>query len=185
MSGGTRVGSGAPREERGAPPPPVGQGGRVVLFACGNALRGDDSVAGRALAGLPDEVLRRAEVRSTAALEPEQLVDLDAGLAVLVIDAVAGVPAGQLVRLDLEAVADRAADVRACSTHQLPLDRVLGLASLLRDAPVRGLFLGLGVGDVGAGTRLSGPVAAAMPGLREAIAVAVEELAGPSQPASR
>lgn len=157
----------------------------MVLFACGNALRGDDSVAGRAVAGLPDEVLRRTEVRSTAALEPEQLIELDAGLAVLVVDAVAGVAPGQLVRLDLEAVAERAADVRACSTHQLPLDRVLGLASLLRDGPVRGLFLGLGVGDVGAGTQMSGPVAAAVPDLREAIAAAVEELAGPGQPASR
>jgi hydrogenase maturation protease len=148
-----------------------------VVFACGDALRGDDSVAGLAVASLPPRTRSATDVRSVGALEPEALMALAPWQPVVVVDAVVGVEPGTLVDLDLAELAARSAAITAWSSHQLPIDRVIGLACLLRGQPVRGRFVGLGIGSVGAGLGPSERVAAAIPSLRQAITRAVEQLA--------
>jgi hydrogenase maturation protease len=169
---------------------------RVVVLACGQALRGDDAVAARAVEALPSDARRRADVRPVGALGPDDLVALEPDAPVVVVDAVAGVEPGRVVSLALDELGLRSVASLVCSTHQLPIDRVIGLANLLRDVPVRGRFVGLGIDAVLPGAPLSAPVAAALPRFRAAIAEAVEALASESpeargaaapdaQPASR
>jgi len=148
---------------------------RVVVFACGDPLRGDDSVAPLACTSLPPEVLARADVKLIGALEAEYLRDLPAGVRAVIVDAVVGPPAGQLVELDLAEMSGRAEKVVTTSTHQLPLDQVVAIAQLLRDEPVVGRFVGVGIEAVAIGEEPTASVAASVPVLRDAVAQAVLE----------
>ena len=149
-----------------------------MVFACGDPLRGDDSVAPVAVSGLPSGAAALAEVRVVGALEAEHLVDLPAGVAAVIVDAVVGPEPGAIVELSLAELGARAARVITTSTHQLPLDRVVALAQLLRDEPVMGRFVGVGIEAVTEGAELSEPVAGALPAFRVAIARAITDLAG-------
>lgn len=155
----------------------VGERSRVVVFACGDPLRGDDSVAPLAVRGLPPETLAQADVKLVGALEPEYLRDLPAGVRAVIVDAVVGPAPGQIVTMDLAEMSGRAAAVVTVSSHQLPVDKVVALAQLLRDEPVQGRFVGVGIESVSIGVELSEAVVAALPALRDAVARAVSELA--------
>lgn len=148
----------------------------VVVFACGDPLRGDDSVAHVAVRALPPETLARADVKLIGPMQPDYLRDLPAGVRAVIVDAVVGVPAGSVVQMRLSEMSGRAATLVTASSHQLPLDEVVALAQLLRDEPVRGWFVGLGIESVAPGETLSSSVAAALPSLTEAVAVAVTDL---------
>jgi hydrogenase maturation protease len=154
----------------------TGRPRRVVVFACGDPLRGDDSVAPRACTSLPPEVLARADVKLVGALEAEYLRDLPAGVRAVVVDAVVGVPPGELMELELHEMSGRAQRVVTTSTHQLPLDQVIAIAQLLRDEPVEGRFVGVGIEAVEIGAELTPAVDDAVAQLREAVARAVMEL---------
>jgi hydrogenase maturation protease len=151
----------------------------VVVFACGEPMRGDDAAAATAVAGLGADVLARADVRIVTAIEPETLVELRPGTALVVVDAVTGVAAGRIVTLDLADLEEvtRVSPLASPSTHQLPLQGAIRLAELLRGAPLEGRFVGVGAGRAPAGGGLSEAVTAALPGLRAAIAEAVDYLA--------
>ena len=148
----------------------------MVVFACGDPLRGDDSVAPRACTSLPPETLARADVKLIGALEAEYLRDLPPGVRAVIVDAVVGPPAGELVEMDLADMSGRAQKVVTTSTHQLPLDRVVALAQLLRDEPVVGRFVGVGIESVAIGEEPTASVEASIPLLRDAVARAVAEL---------
>ncbi len=66
--------------------------------------------------------------------------------------------------------------VSPTSSHQLPLLETVALAGLLRDAPLEGRFVGVGIESVAFGSGLSSPVVAAVPALTEAVARAVRAL---------
>jgi hydrogenase maturation protease len=154
-----------------------GDARRVVVFACGHRLRGDDSIGLSAVEGLPDDALGGAQVRPVGALAPEQLVDLEAGTRVVIVDAVAGPEPGRIVELDLASLTSErlvAERVVATSSHQLPLDRVVALAQLLRDEPLEGRFVGIGIGAVAPGAGPGAAVLAALPAFRAAIERALE-----------
>jgi hydrogenase maturation protease len=150
---------------------------RVVVFACGDPLRGDDSVAPLAVKGMPADVMDGVAVRLVGALETEYLVDLPAGVRVVIVDAVVGPPPGEIVQIDIAEMSGRAEEVVTTSTHQLPLDQVIAIAQLLRDQPIEGIFVGVGIEAVSEGAALSEPVEAALPSLREALARALGERA--------
>jgi Ni,Fe-hydrogenase maturation factor len=176
--------------------------GRIIVLACGDELRGDDGVALAVVGALPPAVLARAEVRIVRAVEVEDLVALPVGSRVVIIDAVAGPTPGQLVEIELAALHGRAPDratpdagassapdaavkhprtpgapdVSPTSSHQLPFPEVVALAGLLRNAPLEGRFVGVGIESVAFGSGLSRPVAAAVPALAEAVARAVQAL---------
>jgi hydrogenase maturation protease len=144
----------------------------VVVFACGEPLRGDDGVGAAAVRGLEPAVTRRAVIHSIRSLDPEDLVELDPDSYVVIVDAVVGVPPGTLVHIDLAQLGAQTGNFTPTSTHQLPLPDVTGLAELLGWAP-RGMFLGVGAASVAPGDVLSPAVAAALPGLCAAIRDAV------------
>jgi hydrogenase maturation protease len=158
--------------------------GPIVVFACGDELRGDDGVAPVAVRALPAAIAAGVDVRVLGAVAVEDLVALPPGTKVVIVDAVVGPPPGQVVELDLAALPAGATDPAApalvtTSSHQLPLGEVLALATLLRDAPVDGRFVGIGIRSVAFGGELSGPVADALPALTDAVSRAILAIGGP------
>ena len=153
----------------------------VTLFVCGEALRGDDGAASAAVSELPPQARLAVHVREVGALAVEDLLALSPGSAAIVVDAVVGVEPGRLVSFDLADLAAQAPGLRPRSTHQLPLDQVVGMAELL-GAVVRGTFVGVGGLDFGYGRPLSEPVRHALPGLRAALTAEIERLGGGAGP---
>ncbi len=152
----------------------------VRIVVCGNADRGDDGLALATIATLlptlPQVLLQRLEVRRCLELRVEDLIDLPADVSCLILDAVAGVDPGTVVRLTLGDLAGRP-PFTPRSSHQLPLDLVVGLAGVLRDRPIEGTFVGLAGRGFGYGTPLSRVARAAMPAFREAIESELYDLA--------
>ncbi|HYM85069.1 MAG TPA: hydrogenase maturation protease [Candidatus Dormibacteraeota bacterium] len=146
----------------------------VRIIVLGDRSRGDDAVAylavRDALAGLPDAVLARLDVRETGQLDPADLVEIPDGGFALVVDAVAGVPAGEVVRLPLGEVAPAAEGGPVPrSSHVLPVDQLVALAGVLRGGDPPGVLLGVGAERFGFGEPLSPAVADAIPALAAAI----------------
>ncbi len=152
----------------------------VRVLVCGNAERGDDGVAPAAMAALlprlPREIAERVEVRDAGELRVEDLQDMPPGVRCLVVDAVAGVAPGEVVRRPLGALGV-AAGFSARSSHQLPIHLVIGLAGILRDRPVEGTFIGLGGEAFGYGTPLSPAARGALPAFADVIEGELRELA--------
>ena len=123
---------------------------------------------------MPPEHMAGIDVRNVGALEAEYLIDLPSSAQVIIVDAVVGPEPGEIVEMDLRELSGRADAVVTTSTHQLPLDRVVALAQLLRDEPIEGRFVGVGIEAVAHGQALSQPVEAALPALRSAIARAMD-----------
>ena len=153
----------------------------VRILVCGNADRGDDGAALSAIAtllpALPHGLLAKVEIRRCLELHVEDLTDLPSGVACLVLDAVAGVEPGEIVTLPLSDLLVRPAFTPR-SSHELPIDLVVGLAEIVREAPVTGTFVGLGGHWFDYGAPLSRVVRAAMPAYSEAIATELGRLAG-------
>jgi hydrogenase maturation protease len=156
------------------------------LIVCGNADRSDDGLALAAIATLlptlPPPILAMLEVRRCSELRVEDLLDLPLESSLIVVDAVTGVEPGQVVHLSLEMLAGLARRGGADrptprSSHQLPIELVLGLAELLRGRPIPGAFVGLGGRSFAFGPRLSRVVRDALPSLRAAIAAELDHLA--------
>jgi len=159
--------------------PPVT--GRVPVFVCGEPARGDDAAGFAAVELLPADVRARAEIREVGRLDVLLLLDLPAVEACVVVDAVAGIPAGEVWVSSLPALVGRAralADAGRApeprSSHELPLEQVLALAATMRDAPPAGTFVGIGGSCWDVGTPLTEAVVAGLPEFAAAIAAAIE-----------
>jgi hydrogenase maturation protease len=154
----------------------------VRVLVCGNVERGDDGVAPAAVAALlptlPAPVRSMLDVRFRPELRVEDLVDLPAGASCLILDAVVGPEPGSVVRLSLGELLVRLPFMPR-SSHQLPLDLVVGLAAVLRDRPVEGAFVGLAGRGFGYGTPLSLAARAGMPAYCAAIGRELDGLAAP------
>jgi hydrogenase maturation protease len=167
-------------ERRAVGPARSGDAGqpRVRLIVLGEVERGDDAAGPLAVDGLPAAVLDLVEQQRAAALDLETLLDIPEGVACVLIDAAIGIEPGQVVALPLE-------ELLACtpdgavprSSHELPVEQVLGLAAILRGALPAGSFVGLGAASSGLGAPLSPPVQAALPAFRAAIAAEIRRLA--------
>lgn len=165
---------------------------RVPVFVCGEPARGDDAAGPAAVALLSADVRARVELRVVGQLDVQVLLDLPADVPCVVVDAVAGLPPGEVWVRSLADVVDRArgrggAGPVPRSSHELPPDQVLALAATLRDAPPAGTFVGIGGGRWDAGAPLSAPVAAGLPAFADAIAAAVAAIAdcGPAEGSAR
>ncbi len=161
----------------------------VRVIVCGNADRGDDGAAPIAVAALlpslPAGLRLALDIRRSTELRVEDLVDLGPDAVCLIVDAVAGVEPGRIVRLPLGELGDRPGFTPR-SSHQLPIHLVVGLAGILRDCPVEGSFIGLGGDAFGYGAPLSPVARAAIPGFGEAIAHELADLVpgAPRRPAA-
>ena len=127
---------------------------------------------------MPHSLLAKVEIRRCLELRVEDLVDLKPGVSCLIVDAVLGPEPGQVVRLELSRLLERPAFTPR-SSHELPIDLVLGLAGVLRDEPIAGTFVGLCGHGFDYGAPLSRVVRSAMPAFREAITAELEKLAFP------
>jgi hydrogenase maturation protease len=165
---------------------------RVPVFVCGEPTRGDDAAGFAAVDLLPGDVRARADIVTAGQLDILLLLDLPADAPCVVVDAVAGLPPGQvwvrplaaLIGLDPVRVAGRDARPRAGrggpeprSSHELPLQQVLALAATLRASPPVGTFVGIGGLRWDVGAPLSPEVVAGLPTLAEAVAAAIDEAA--------
>jgi Ni,Fe-hydrogenase maturation factor len=132
----------------GAPAKLTRQRADVVVFACGDPAHAEhDSVAIAACKDLPADVLERIDLKITGPLRPEYLRDLAPGTFVIVADTAPGTP-GEIVEIPFGELVGREEPLQASSTPEGPLDEVVAMAELLRDEPVRGRFVGLGVESV-------------------------------------
>lgn len=158
----------------------VGETSRVVVFACGDPVHADPSVAALACTSLPPETLAVADVKLIADLRPEYLRDLPAGVRAIVVDTVVGAKPGKIVDVALIDMSGRADSLVTSANLQLPLDQVVAMAQLLRDTPVEGRFIGIATETaVGDQRTTSGSTDFVAP-LRDAVARATEELASPA-----
>jgi hydrogenase maturation protease len=152
---------------------------RVIVL--GEPHRGDDGVAfvavRQVMRDLDPSVAARIEVRETGQLDPADLVELAPDGAAIVVDAVVGVPAGEVVVVALEDIAGEGA-VQARSTHVLPVDQLVGLAAALRGSPPPGVLVGIGGERFAFEVGLSAAVSAALPAFVERIRTEVLRVAG-------
>jgi hydrogenase maturation protease len=158
---------------------------RVPVFVCGDPSRGDDAAGLAAVELLPPDVRARADVVMAGQLDVLLLLDLPADAPCVLVDAVAGLPPGEIWVRPLVALVDRArglADAGRApeprSSHELPLDQVLALAATLRARPPAGTFVGISGSCWDLGAPLSPAVAVALPAFAAAIATAVVAAAG-------
>jgi hydrogenase maturation protease len=162
----------------------------VRLLVCGNADRGDDGAALSAVAtllpSLPASLLERLEVRRCGHLRVEDLLDVRAGEVAVVVDAAVGIAPGHVITLPIRSIVGDEASPTPRSSHELPVDQVLGLADALREGGLpEGSFVGIGGRRFGYGRPLSRSVRLNMAAFQAAIASELSRLAGvPNGPTS-
>ncbi|MFN8629923.1 MAG: hydrogenase maturation protease [Chloroflexota bacterium] len=154
----------------------------VRLLVCGNADRGDDGAALSAVATLlptlPAPLLERIEVRRCGQLRVEDLLDVPPGEVAVVVDAAINIPPGHVISMPIGEIASALGTAAPRSSHDLPIDQVLSLASTLRTGGLpSGTFIGVGGRRFGYGRPLSRSVRLAMPGFQRAIAAELARLA--------
>jgi hydrogenase maturation protease len=153
----------------------------VRLLVCGNADRGDDGAALSAVAtllpSLPPALLERLEVRRCGHLRVEDLLDIPAGEIAVVVDAAVGIPPGHVVVLPIGTIVADPAAPTPRSSHELPIDQVLGLAKTLRPGGLPdGTFVGIGGRRFGYGRPLSRSVRLNMSAFQAAIAAELRRI---------
>ena len=139
---------------------------QVRVLVCGNVDRCDDGAAiwaiGHLLPGKSAEDLPGIEVVHCGQLNVDDLIDGGAGAPVLIVDTAVGIAPGRVVTLDFDALLAHPKQIAPHSSHALPIDQVIGVARELSDAPVDGLFVGIGASDLGYGQKLSRAVRESM-----------------------
>lgn len=152
----------------------------VRLLVCGNSDRADDGAALRAvrsfLARRHYRMGRDVSVERCDQLDVLHLLDVPTGQAVVIVDAAIGVEPGEVVTTTLEELIDYPQGPSPHSSHSLPINQLLGVANVLAEKPLEGLFVGIGGSDFGFGQRLSSSVVRGLPAFVSAIDHAVEAL---------
>jgi hydrogenase maturation protease len=154
--------------------------GSVRLLVCGNPHRRDDGAALRAAALLvPSLRLRHCPIEAVRCgqLDVDHLLSVPPGMPVVLLDAAVGVPPGSIVVRSLDELIDQPGGAAPHSSHALPINQVLGMANVLADQPLRGVFVGIGGADFGYGDALSPAVQASLPAYRDAITAEVTRIA--------
>lgn len=153
----------------------------VRLLVCGNADRGDDGAALSAVAtllpSLPSAMLERLEVRRCGQLRVEDFTDVPANEVTIVVDAAVGIPPGHVVTVSIDRILTEDGSPAPRSSHELPIDQVLGLAQVLRPGGLpEGVFVGIGGRRFGYGRPLSRSVRLNMASFQAAITVELARL---------
>jgi hydrogenase maturation protease len=148
--------------------------GGVLVVGYGNPLRTDDGVGPAVAARLAgDPRLAGAEVRSAHQLTPELALDASAASLLVLVDASADVPAGDVTvtRLDPEAAVSEAGEAM---THHLDPAGLVGLARELWGSAPEVVLVSVGVSSLEVGDRLSPVVEGAVQHATDAVAAIVE-----------
>ena len=153
----------------------------VRVLVCGNEDRCDDGAAawavGHLVPGTGMDDLPGIDLVHCGQLDVEDLSDGGHGAPVLIVDTAVGVAPGRVVTLDFDALLAHPRQIAPHSSHALPIDQVIGIARAISEAPVDGLFVGIGASDLGFGRKLSRPVREAMGQFVVAIETALMRLA--------
>jgi hydrogenase maturation protease len=166
--------------------PPIGQRppasaiGRfnVEILVCGSRDRGDDGAPIAAAALLGGRLGTDARLRIVGQLDIDDLLALQAGADVVIVDAAVGIRPGRIVELPLTGFIGRTDRLRPRSSHALAFPEVIGLAELMRGYPLRGVIVAIGASRFALGEGLSEPVARAVPALVDSIIHAVDGCRG-------
>lgn len=148
---------------------------RILAFALGNPLRGDDG-AGPAIAAGLAALVPPVEVVEAMELLPEHAEAVAAADGVVFLDAAADGPPGEVRTAP---VAPRAA--RAAVLHALLPDDVVGLARALHGRAPPATLVTIAGADFSFGEHLSPEVSAALPAARGAARDAVRAFGPPSR----
>lgn len=149
------------------------KGPTVRLLVCGNPHRRDDGAALRAASELVPRLRQGrcpVEVIRCGQLDVEHLLAVPPGDLVVLLDTAIGVPAGEIIVRPLDELIDHPNGPAPHSSHALPINQVLGMANVLAERPLSGVFVGIGGGDFGYGEEMSPHVKEQMPAYLEAIA---------------
>lgn len=156
----------------------------VRLLVCGNVDRADDGAAlwaiSHLLPGVTEHELPGIAVERCSQLEIEHLLDGGRGVPTLIVDAAVGIEPGRVVTLTFDELLARTSSATPHSSHALPIEQVIGIARELSEAPVDGLFVGIGASELGYGRTLSQPVREGMGEFVVGIQMALMRLASAS-----
>ena len=145
----------------------MSQPSSLRILVCGDGGRGDDGAAlvaiGRLLPTLPRLILDQVEVRRQEVLDVSHLRDRGQAASCLIVDAAAGVDAGVVVTVSLDALALDPGSAVPRSLHGQSMGDGLRALELARHELPRGSFVGLGGRSFGFGVPLSIPVRNALP----------------------
>ncbi|HWH37731.1 MAG TPA: hypothetical protein VNT28_08145 [Candidatus Limnocylindrales bacterium] len=151
----------------------------VRLLVCGDRNARDAGLAlwatGLLLPRLRDQGRRRVEATRCEQLDVKPLLEVDRRAQLLILDAAAGVPPGEIVTRSLDELIDDPSGPTPRSAG-VPIDQILGVANVLADAPLRGCFIGMGGASFEAGSTLSPAVRSCLPDYVAAILDVVERL---------
>ena len=156
---------------------PAATGG-VLVVGYGNGLRSDDGVGPAVAARLAgDPRLAGADVRAAHQLTPELALDASRVSLLVLVDASADAPAGEVVvtRLDPEAVAGEAG---GAMTHHLDPAGLVGLARELWGVAPPVVVVSVGAASLEVGEWLTPAVEASVPRAVDAVAAIVAAHAG-------
>ena len=157
----------------------------ILVLVCGERARGDDAAGSVAVDGLAPDALRLVEIRRTGGLDVDAFLLAPPDAAFVLVDAAIGIPPGEVVVMPLAELCSISGDHSAAgrgaprSSHELPVDQVVGMASMLRGDPPDGSFVGIGAATSLLGAPLSAAVASALPAFRAAIETEIRRLAEP------
>lgn len=158
--------------------------GGVLVVGFGNALRADDGVGWHAAAALADDPrLVGVAVLALHQLMPELALDMSRASLVIIVDASTDQDAGAIVvrRLTAEPRAGggeaqggpgggpRTGRVVGATSHHVGPGELLAVAHELFGAAPETFTVSVGVADMEAGESLSPAVAAALPGVADAV----------------
>jgi hydrogenase maturation protease len=148
----------------------------VEVLVCGSSDRGDDGAPIAASQRLRERLPPDVAVRVVGQLDVDDLLSIPPGAGVVIVDAATGIDPGAIVDLALTGLIGQQDRVRPRSSHALALPEVVGLAEMMRGRPLRGRIVAIGGAQFGLGEPFSGPVAAALRTLSDAIVDAVGQV---------
>ena len=145
----------------------------VEILVCGSLDRGDDAVALAAAPAIRLRLPSDVRLKVVGTLDIDDLLAVEKGAGAVIVDAAIGIPPGQIVTLPLAGLIGRDG-LRPRSSHALSFPEVIGLAELLRGAPLIGQIVAVGTNRFTPGKPLRRIVTAAIPALVEATLAAAD-----------
>jgi hydrogenase maturation protease len=153
---------------------------KLVVLGLGNVLCGDDGLGVDAVLDLAKRyaIPEDAAVFDGGTLGLSLIAYLTGARTAILVDAIAAEgPPGTLVRLEGEEVLSAAR--QRLSVHQIGVADLLDALRMLGDGPERIVLLGMVPGPMELDTNRSGPVAARIPALADAVAAEARSLGFP------
>jgi hydrogenase maturation protease len=152
-------------------------GPRCLILACGNTLRGDDSLGPFLGAWATEHFAANPEIRAITSHQwtPELAEDIADAETVLFIDCAIDQAPGQIILRELSPAPLNP----GLATHHLSAPALLHTAQdLYGRQPRRALLLTIGAGSIELGEELSPAVRTALPDAQDLLALTVRQLLG-------